>query len=568
MAESIYLILRGNTWHFRRRVPLHLLPVIGKTFIKKSLETADFKVAKIRRNAMSVETDAQFAAAETTSAAPVGHFPATSSLAALTEHLRSGINLADEKTAARLLVDPPEDEEQRAEMKTNAEIELQILKNRDDPRGDQWISQAVEKAVTETGANLTDHEIATSVAEMVRRSLMELQRRKLDRYSDRHDRTFHDPLFDPSRPSSISFGELSAIFVAEKLKDFATNGVRQKSVDRIKSASAYLSEVIGDAVPVRLIGDEAIQNARELIAATPSNRNKVYPGQPLRKQVERASKDGKPLLSANTQGAYIDILRDVLKVAVRKRLIVFNPAEDVKPLKRETLAPEEKRKPWTPDQLAGFFQGGFYRSCVPAAEQPYSRSDRPWRFWLPLLMLFSGARPGEILQLETGDIRQTVLGTWFMDLMNEDDSKRLKTASSRRRVPLHPQLISFGFLAFVEERRKHRKETGPRLFSGIKPDKYGSLTDRPSKAFSRSFIPAEIQLGERQALYSLRHNVRDALRRAKAPPEALRHICGWSDGKNVADDYGDPGNPDLMAEWVNGIAYPGLNLDYLHGAKT
>ena len=63
MAESIYLILRGNTWHFMRRVPLHLVPVIGKTFIKKSLETADFKVAKIRRNAMSVETDAQFAAA-------------------------------------------------------------------------------------------------------------------------------------------------------------------------------------------------------------------------------------------------------------------------------------------------------------------------------------------------------------------------------------------------------------------------------------------------------------------------------------------------------------------------
>lgn len=568
MAETHHLQKRGNTWYFIRRVPRHLVPIIGRKFFKTSLGTADLKVAKVRRSAAELVLDAKFAAAEAALTTPGSSTPPPVTLATLTEHLRAHITLADEKSAARLLTDPPEDEAQRAEMQMGAEIELQILKDRDDPRGDEWISRTARKTIADSGASLTDKEVVAGFAEVVRRGLMELQHRKIDRYEDRHDRAFHDPLFDPARPPALTFGELRDIFLAEKLKDYAANGIREKSADRIKAASGYLQELIGAGTPVHTIDDDVIQKAREMIAATPANRQKIYPTLSLDKQIKKAAKDGKPLLSAHTQGFYLDTLRDMLKVAVRKKMIGFNPAGDLKPLRRETLAPEERRLPLTSDQLSGFFRGGFYRSCVPDAVEPYTKPDRPWRFWLPLIMLFSGARPGEILQLETGDIQQTKLGTWFFDLMNEDESKMLKTSTSRRRVPLHPELIHIGFLAFVEIRRKAAKATGPRLFPGIKPDKYGSLTDRPSKAFNRTFLPAEIELGDRQTLYSLRHNVRDALRRCKAPPEALRHIAGWSAGKNVSDHYGDPGNPDLMAEWVEKIGYPGLDLTFLHGAGT
>jgi integrase len=309
-----------------------------------------------------------------------------------------------------------------------------------------------------------------------------------------------------------------------------------------------------------------IQSARQRIAVTPSNRQKVYPGLSLEKQIERAGKDGRPLLGAQTQTFYTDTLRDMLKVAARKKLIRFNPAADVRPLKRETLAPEERRRPFSPAQLSDFFRGAFYLSCLPGADQPYTQANRPWRFWLPLIMLFSGARPGEVLQLSIKDVKRTAAGTWFFDLMNEDGTKSLKTSTSRRRVPIHSELIRLGVLEFVEKRKKAAEDDGARLFTGIKPDKYGSLTDVPSKAFNRTFLRAEIKLEARQALYSLRHNVRDALRRCKAPPEALRHIAGWGASKEVSDHYGEPGSPDLMAEWMEKIDYPGLDLTFLHGA--
>lgn len=529
VPETHHLRKREDTWYFVRRVPLHLVPAIGKTVLKKSLGTPDLKIAKAKRNAEEVAADALFARMEAALISGSDEASKEVSIAQLTDHLRAHIAKADARSAARLLADPPEDEAQKAEMTMDAEIILGILRNRDDPRGGEWIDTEERKVLTSAGARVTDRQTEIEFAELLRRGLVELQRRKLDRFDGRYDRAFHDPLFDPARTPDVTFASLIETFLSEKMKDYAANDRTEKSADRIRAAAAYLAEVVGDSTPVHSIDDDVIQRTRELISATPSNRNKVYPGLPLTDQIAKAAKHGKPSLSAHTQGFYLDTLRDVLKVAVRKKFLPFNPAEDARPLRRETLAPEEKRLPWTPEQLTGFFCGAFYRSCGPDSSKPYRKADRPWRFWLPLLMLFSGARPGEILQLETGDVRQTDAGTWFFDLMNEDESKRLKTSSSRRRVPIHTELLRLGFLAFVEQRRKAANATGPRLFHNVVPDKYGSLTDRPSKSFNRTFIPAEIKLGERQALYSLRHNVRDALRRIKAPPEALRHIAGWSD---------------------------------------
>lgn len=87
----------------------------------------------------------------------------------------------------------------------------------------------------------------------------------------------------------------------------------------------------------------------------------------------------------------------------------------------------------------------------------------------------------------------------------------------------------------------------------------------PQSGSTKSFCPGEIVLGPRQSLYSLRHNVRDALRRLKAPDETLLAVCGWApNGKAVSTDYGDYGHPDLHAEWVERIAYDGLDLSFLY----
>jgi hypothetical protein len=69
-------------------------------------------------------------------------------------------------------------------------------------------------------------------------------------------------------------------------------------------------------------------------------------------------------------------------------------------------------------------------------------------------------RPKEIFQMHVDDLKSTERGNWYLDIAattDEDDEaspeskKTIKTLTSRRKVPVHPELVRLGFLAFVED---------------------------------------------------------------------------------------------------------------------
>lgn len=391
MAETHHLQRRGQTWHYYRRVPLTLVSVIGRSFIKRSLGTKDLKAAKILRNILNVQIDAEFSAAEQTPASPAAIKP--SSLAALTAHFRQHIESLDERSAARLTTDPPESGDQKSEMIADVEFALQILKSRDAPRATQWIDSTSDKLMSTHGKNLTDKEIVAGFAEIVRRGLIELQNRKLDRLEDKYNVGPHDPFFDPKNQSEVTFGALAEIFWEERLADYQTNGISIKRSDKTRAELDFLLEAIGEDRPMREITDDVVQLFRKLLARTPSNRKKLYPKLTPEQAADRAAKDCKPILSPTTQGLYLDCLRNMLAVGLRKGLLLNNPAADAKPIKRNTMSAAEKRMPWTSEQITGFFHGKFYNACLPTSPKPYAQKDRGWRFWVPLIMLLSGARP-------------------------------------------------------------------------------------------------------------------------------------------------------------------------------
>lgn len=573
MAHTLYLVKRGEVWQYFRRVPAPLVPVVGRKFIKKSLGVKDLNAAKRLRNALNVRVDAEFTAAEAElNSARTEPFAETVSFSALTEYLRNHIADLDNLSNANLEIDPPESEGERVEMQMDAEVGLQILKNRDDTRASEWIDATGKRILFEANANLSDTEFLAQFSEIVRRGLIEVQLRKLDRLNDSFEQGFHDPLFDPNRSPTVTFRELADLFWEERLENYKVNNRSQKRIDKISSELEFIVEAIGKDTPVSQIDDDRLQDLRRILARLPANRKKIYPKYSIELAIERAEKEGRRILSPTTQKRYLDCLRDVLDVGVRKKFLLTNPAIKLKPIKKEFVAPDQKRLPWSNSQIVGFFTGKFYRSCAPDASEPYRKGDRAWRFWLPLIMLFSGARPNEITQLLVDDIQQTKAGTWYLNVVaaeDEGEEKSAKNSYSQRRIPLHTEIIRLGFLQFVTSRKKAVKKNGKRLFFEIRPDKYGNTATYPTKRLRDDFIPQEIALGERQTLYSLRHNVRDALRRAKAPPEALQAIAGWSaGGKSVSDSYGDPGDPDLHVEWVEKISYPGLDIGFLHLPET
>jgi len=102
------------------------------------------------RNALNVQIDREFAAGEDAQTGP----EATSkpvSMTELTAYLRQHIRALDDRSAARMVSEPPDSQDQKAEMVENAQIGLGLLKNRDDPRGDEWVASVFDKGRAKPG---------------------------------------------------------------------------------------------------------------------------------------------------------------------------------------------------------------------------------------------------------------------------------------------------------------------------------------------------------------------------------------------------------------------------------
>ena len=169
--------------------------------------------------------------------------------------------------------------------------------------------------------------------------------------------------------------------------------------------------------------------------------------------------------------------------------------------------------------------------------------------WLPLLALFAGARQAEYAGLRVSDIREDpetrVPLMWFA--RDVKAGRRLKTKSSERVVPVHPQLIEIGFLKYVAERHKDGDQAW--LFPTVAPDQKGALRAW-AKWWGRDLRTHVGVKDTNKVFHSFRHGFQDALRQA-TPDEELRDaLAGRSSGKSVSRRYG------AKACWIAGACGP------------
>jgi hypothetical protein len=151
---------------------LELVAVPGKTFINQSLGVKGLSEAKELRNVLNVKFDIEVKAATLKRMSNEGELVSSHSTVSpqtLLQFVRQHIDQLDRKSIASLLANPPESAKQQAKMRTDAEIGLQILHDRDDPRGADWIDKASEKVLSEVGSALNGKDMIDDIAEIVRR---------------------------------------------------------------------------------------------------------------------------------------------------------------------------------------------------------------------------------------------------------------------------------------------------------------------------------------------------------------------------------------------------------------
>jgi integrase len=258
-----------------------------------------------------------------------------------------------------------------------------------------------------------------------------------------------------------------------------------KTATMFKSGLRLFLDAVGDK-PIGEIDKADLRHYRELLHKLPTRYATRFPDKPLQ---EILAADAYPKLADTSVDKLLRYVKSLFSFAVDQDCVTNNPADALR-LKKSNDA-RSQRKAFSANDLRGIFDATY---CA-------QREKRPERFWIPLCLLFTGARLEEIAQLDTEDVRQ-VHSLWCFNINEEGDDKSVKTAQSVRVVPVHSRLLDLGLLEFVSSRRGNGEEKlWPNLTKTA--NGYGSAI---SKHFNRRLRNIGIE-DRKLVLYSLRHNV-------------------------------------------------------------
>lgn len=238
------------------------------------------------------------------------------------------------------------------------------------------------------------------------------------------------------------------------------------------------------------------------------------------------------------------------------------PANPIAGLKvKLKKAARQDRDPFTLEELQAIFRAPVFTGCKSVLHwrQPGSLVPRDSAmFWTPLVSLFTGARMNEVLQLYVEDVK-TEDGITYLDINGDGEDKSLKTASSWRLIPIHPELVRLGFLQYVERMRKRRSL---RLFPDIAKGVDGYYSTTYSKRF-RQLLDSIGVKHSKNAFHSFRHNFEDACRDSDISAELMNALQGHAES-GMANRYGRGYMLPKLAEAINRLQYRGLDLGHLY----
>ena len=217
---------------------------------------------------------------------------------------------------------------------------------------------------------------------------------------------------------------------------------------------------------------------------------------------------------------------------------------------------QDERKPFTDADLKKIFDPERYLR---------ETAESSFRYWVPLLGLFTGARINELCQLHVSDIK-IVDELWCLDINDDGDSKnskKLKNKSSARVIPIHPKLIELGLIEFVNHQKNSKVV---RLFPELTL-RIDGFYRKPGRWFNESYLRKKVGIKDPdKTFHSLRHTVINGLKQKGVGESYISDYVGHSSGESETfGRYGKQYEPiALFEKVVNWIEYR-LDVKKLRG---
>lgn len=289
-----------------------------------------------------------------------------------------------------------------------------------------------------------------------------------------------------------------------------------KTGEENASIYALLVELLGD-VPVRSIDIHRAKFVRDTLLKLPPGIKKSpqYRGMNIPEILAlKPTKSLNPLTIKKHLVRYSSLFEWAERLGYADR----NPFVKLSPVR--TKAENKERDRFSGSDLKQLFETALF------ASKP---SVYVYRYWVPLIALFTGARLNEICQLSVADVRRDG-SVWYFDINDEEEEKRLKTIAARRQVPLHSKLIDLGLLDYVESLKR---QSEPRLFPELPFSKAG-YGKKAGNWFNQQYRKScRIASHEKKSFHSFRHTFVDELVKAGVEPKAVADMVGHHVSKTI-----------------------------------
>jgi integrase len=311
---------------------------------------------------------------------------------------------------------------------------------------------------------------------------------------------------------------------------------KPKSEVEIMTSLRLLVEVLGD-VPVTDINNVSLRRFKETLMELPPNvrKNPAYRDKSI---AEVIASGVTKRMNTSTINKQLDRASTLFKWAVQNGYVVRNPGEGLQlPAKKRD---DEYRAAFNSDDLKMIFNSRVY--CEDTHKYGY-------RFWLPVIALYSGLRLNEICQLHLEDVHEDDEGVFVFDIRERKGVTNTKTSSSERLVPLHDFLrVDLNLPGFVA---KLRSDGETRLFPDLKKrrDGYGQAASRWFAGYRANCDIVEGPGGKKD-FHSFRHTVSNTLKQLNAEHFPTQELLGHSTGSITFGRYGKRYSPKLLKEQV------------------
>jgi len=340
--------------------------------------------------------------------------------------------------------------------------------------------------------------------------------------------------------------KVKALTVSSAFVQF-DNEMTKAEVWRVKTrcdnqaAIANFIELVGD-IPLSSVNANVCRDFKSKLIRYPLHRTKVVEFKGLDVNVLINSTKTYPTISITTVNNQIRKVNSFFNWLVKQGLLTSNPMTGMKIKQKVSL--KAARTSFSDSDISSIFSTAIF------TEHQFLHD---YQFWLPLLALYSGARLEELCQLHLADIKLDAEVPYF-NIDDEYQEQHLKNKSSRRAIPIHPELIKLGFNSFIKQ-KAFNGET--KLFGYLIPQRQ-KFGHKPSQWFSKYKIRCGID-DSKKVFHSFRHTMVDSLKKIRAQDYEIKSLLGHQNGSVTHDIYGSIDTPlDSIYSMLQGLSFTEL----------